>query len=666
MTMMKLEKEDKRLVKRPLAGKITLQVAILFLIALAVLFTGIYHIISAITRDESLRYAKNLASLYGDVVLYKEDGTEDVFDDDLMAAAATCGSYICSWYRVDAAYMFIPETENATVRYLNLTRADGSAPLSAGAVVKRPLTAEELAVWNGERLFSSSENGDMVDTITMVQDENGNRIIVGVSVSSASVSEEIRASFRTLARIILAVFLVLCLVLNIVLYRRISVPAKDISRTMTEYMWEGTHSGKRISYSGEDELGLIAASFNSMADNIDAYLENIRTLSSEKERQQAELDIAANIQQGFLPAGFMASGDYEIHASMQPARNIGGDLYDYIRLDGDRTLVVIADVSGKGIAAALMMAITLVLIRQYARMGQSPSEILYNVNDIISKANPQMLFATAFVAIYNSSDKTLTFSNGGHNPPYLLSEELHELNVASGTLIGLFEGEEYTEETLQLSTGDTLFLYTDGVSEATDAQSAFYGTQRLEKVLAEAWETNSKDLVEAVTDSLADFARGSEPHDDITMLTLTVKQSLYLELDVDKGEFKKIREAILSLDIPRTLQLELCVAAEEIFINICSYAYVNGVPAGEKILFTLEHSDRLVMRFEDHGIQYDPRENVTDPEEYDIDTRIGGLGKLIAFTVADEVDYEYTNGNNILTITKFIKEKKHHDDKQEQ
>ncbi len=660
--MLKADKKGKPPVKRPLAGKITLQVAIVCVIALAVLFTGVFYLVSKIARDESIRYAKNLASLYADVVLYKEEGFDIVFDDAFLKAAAACGNYICSWYRVDAAYMFIPEPENGTVTYFSMTRADSSqnpdSILPAGTVVRRQLTAEELAVWNCEQVFSCSENEDMIDVLTMAQSENGNRIMAGVSVSSTSVNEEIRTSFRNLARVILLVFVVLFLVLDLVLYKRISVPAKEISRTMTEYMKEGTRSSKRIGYFGEDELGLIAGSFNSMADSIDTYLENIRTLSSEKERQEAELDIASAIQMGFLSPNFMASKNCEIHALMKSARDVGGDLYDYVQLDDERTLIVIADVSGKGMAAALMMAVVLITVRQYAKLGQSPSQILYNVNNLLSERNPRLMFVTAFAAIYDASDKTLTFSNGGHNPPYLLSDTLHELNTSSGTLIGLFKDEKYSEETIHLRTGDILFLYTDGVSEATNSERAFYGTKRLENTLIDAWNENKNDLVEVVRNSLADFAGGAEPHDDITMLTLTVKQSLKLLLDVDKSEFEKIKEPLLLLDVPRSLKLELCVAAEECFINICSYAYPEGVPSGEKIIFTLEHSDRIVLRFEDYGIQYDPRESVTDPEEYDIDNQLGGLGKLIAFTVADEIDYEYTDGKNILTITKYKKEGK--------
>ena len=136
----------------------------------------------------------------------------------------------------------------------------------------------------------------------------------------------------------------------------------------------------------------------------------------------------------------------------------------------------------------------------------------------------------------------------------------------------------------------------------------------------------------------------------------------HLALAVDLEAFSRIRETILSCDLPRRTKFELCLAAEEIFVNICSYAFRDRDTAGEKILFTLTQSDGIRMRFCDRGIPYDPREKVISADEYDPETQIGGLGKLIAFTVADQVDYEYADGQNILTLTKYIKEESPNDD----
>ena len=211
-----------------------------------------------------------------------------------------------------------------------------------------------------------------------------------------------------------------------------------------------------------------------------------------------------------------------------------------------------------------------------------------------------------------------------------------------------------------------MFLYTDGVDEATDPENRFYGTERLEQTLLDAKAAHEEDFVRYVYDSLTVFSAGADQHDDITLMTLTVKDSQDLKLDVDLREFSKIREKILACDLPRQLKLDLCVAAEEIFVNICSYAFKDGIPAGEKIQFNLEQSDRIRMRFSDRGVPYDPRENVISADDYDPDLQIGGLGKLIAFTVADSVDYEYTEEHNILTVTKYIKEEMQNDDSAKQ
>ena len=135
------------------------------------------------------------------------------------------------------------------------------------------------------------------------------------------------------------------------------------------------------------------------------------------------------------------------------------------------------------------------------------------------------------------------------------------------------------------------------------------------------------------------------------------QKHIVYELLPDEGEFERIRQVILADDLPRDLQLSLCLAAEELFVNICSYAFPEKTGTGESVLFTYDRSDRILMCFEDGGIPFNPTENRTDIGEYDIDTEIGGLGRLIAFTIADEVNYEYTDGKNILTLIKYLKEK---------
>ena len=398
----------------------------------------------------------------------------------------------------------------------------------------------------------------------------------------------------------------------------------------------------------------MAGAFNHMTEEMDRYVEDIARLGREHERRQAEVGIASEIQKGILPSGNASLGNCGIKAVMKPAKYIGGDLYDYLSLDESHTMIVVADVPGKGIPSAMLMSLSLAHIRQFAKMGYSPAGILKNINDIFSDENPQMMFVTAFVAIYDSENDTLTYANAGHNPPYLIHDGLVLLDGSDGTPLGLFPGEEYTDVVVRLEAGDSVFLYTDGVNEAVNASGEFYGTERLEGVLDEVSSWADKNYLQAVQDSIAGFVGETEQNDDITMLVLYARKNPVLELDYDVNQFSLIRDRLFASRLPKDLVMNLCVAAEECFVNICSYAFEGPVPEGEKILFSFEYADKVEMRFTDGGRPFDPRRDIPDAEEYDIDNSVGGLGRLIAFSIADSVDYERLDGKNILTITKSV------------
>lgn len=662
--------------KHSISKKLILPVAVILLTAMVVMFVGSYHVVSHLVRRENDRYALSIVGIYSDMVLYEvEKNGLPLAGTPASDAAILYGEYICAWYRVDYAYMYFPHPETGTVTYLALTMDSEKFPdrpedYLVGQTVPHVMSDAELRIWQGEGLSAVVPNHtfeNALDTVVRVDDflGVGNCAIAGVAVSSDVIAAEIRQEFLTVAWIILGVTLCIIALMYFLIRKYVSRPAQNISRGMTEFITDGKRSDTKLDTSGGDEFAMIAEAFNHMTDEIDAYLNNIRTLSRDQEHRQAELEIASQIQQGFLPPAEMSSAICRIRASMVPARDVGGDLYDYLAIDAEHTLAVIADISGKGMAAAMFMAVTLTLIRQFAKTGQSPAQILRSVNGMLSERNPNLLFATAFVAIYDSRAKTLTYANAGHNPPYLFRDGVHQLDGAQNTLLGLFPDEEYTEESIPVGIGDTLFLYTDGVNEAVNGRENFFGNDRLEETLKRAAADHERDYVAAMARSVRAFTEGAEQHDDITMLAFTTKETRSLELAPDAREFAKIRDVILSSPLTRALQLDLCVAAEECFVNICSYAFEGRDPAGETVRFDLEVSDRVVMRFTDGGMAYDPRENVISAEDYDMETQIGGLGKLIAFTVADEVDYEYTDRKNILTITKYRKES-NHDDHQDQ
>ena len=632
--------------------------------ALILLLIGAFAFAYTTVAKRNREYSEAIVSVYTDLMVY---GTEDEGISVMKEPEeiVRLGNYICGWYKVDYAYVYLPDVENGTVTVLAASfNADTvDKPLEnnlMGVTVDRPLNKEETKLWNEERFFAhnvtKNQYGREMGTLTYSYDREGVKFLAGVDISYEETYQQIFKLFFILALVVIAILVGVYCTVYFFLRKKVGEPAQTVSRAMEDFLNEGKRTSIRLDEKGPAEFAMMAASFNRMSENIDSYIENIGTLNNEHERQQTELDIAARIQKGFLPASSWETKECDIRATMIPAKDVGGDLYDYLALDENRILITVADVSGKGIAASIFMAVTLTLIRQFARLGLSPDEILRRTNDSLSENNAAMMFATAFVGIYDSKTNCLTYANAGHNLPYVIGRQIEKLDGGAGTLLGLFAGETYPQNMIQLARGDTVFLYTDGVSESCDRNRWFYGTDRLEQQLLHIKQTHAPDPIAAVYDDLCAFSNGAERHDDITMLTLTVRETTELSLDFSVGEFAKVKEAIFATPLSRQKKLELTLAAEECFVNICSYAFEELIPAGEKIQCTLSVSDRVTLRFTDRGVAFDPRESVGTPDEYDIDTQIGGLGRYIAFANVDAVDYVYRDGQNILTMTKYFEE----------
>lgn len=633
--------------------------------ALLLLLVGVFLSLNREVRKEAERYAKALVAIYSDLVVYDSDNTGRPADMTFKDKYDFFGDYMCSWYRVDYVYAYVPDLENGTITFISVTRNEEKSVgqqeggVVAGMTLPYSMTEDEIKAWNGEETFAVVKRDWMVknatDVLIPVIDGYGNKAMAGASVMMEEMYKEMLRGFLIVALFMFMIIALLASHLHMFVKHKVSAPARRISETMSEYISEGKRSTISLESDDSDEFSMIAGAFNHMTEDIDKYIEDIARMGRDKERQQAEVDIAAEIQKGLLSSGSASMSHCGIKAVMKPAKYIGGDLYDYLSLDESHTLIVIADVSGKGIPSAMLMFLSLAHIRQFAKMGFSPAGILRNINDTFSNENPKMMFVTAFVAIYDSENNTLTYANAGHNPPYLIHNGPVVLDGSDGTPLGLFPDEEYTDVVVSINEGDAVFLYTDGVNEAVNKSGEFYGTERLESALKKAYESDEKSYVQDVEASVAEFVGEAEQNDDITMLVLYARKNPVLELDYDVKQFSLIRERLFASRLPRDLVMDLCVVAEECFVNICSYAFDGPAPEGEKIQFYFEYSKSVVMRFVDGGRQFDPRNGLPDTEEYDIDTAIGGLGRLIAFTIADSVDYEYKDSKNILTITKFIK-----------
>ena len=252
---------------------------------------------------------------------------------------------------------------------------------------------------------------------------------------------------------------------------------------------------------------------------------------TQKEHVQLEslkndLTTARDIQQYILPRVFPPfpedSDKMDIYASMEAAKDIGGDFYDFFRIDDDRIALVIADVCGKGIPAALFMAVSRTIIRSKGMQGCSAAECLTESNRLLAAYSVENMFVTVFYAIYNVKTGSVSYCNAGHNPPHVLhaNGNVSELPISKNTIVGVFDDMEYQEETLQLEPGDTLVMFTDGVTEAMDAAYKEFGAEHLDSILRQQSGANSQQIIEAVKAGIKEFVGDAEQSDDITMLAV--------------------------------------------------------------------------------------------------------------------------------------------------
>ena len=286
---------------------------------------------------------------------------------------------------------------------------------------------------------------------------------------------------------------------------------------------------------GAFDFAMKPIDMDDLARTIEKAVEQIRYVhESQKEHTQLEslkedLVSAKEIQQSFLPSVFPPfpedSDKLDIYASMAAAKDVGGDFYDFFRIDGDRIALVVADVCGKGIPAALFMAVSRTIIHSKGMQGVSAAECLTESNRLLANSSADYMFVTVFYAIFNTKTGLVTYSNAGHNPPHIVRAggTVEQLPMDGQFMVGAFVEEEYVDRTLQLEHGDMLVMFTDGVTEAMDSVGRQFGTDRLNRILSGVPEKTSQEIVEAVKAGIAEFVEDAEQSDDITMLVVRRK-----------------------------------------------------------------------------------------------------------------------------------------------
>lgn len=362
-----------------------------------------------------------------------------------------------------------------------------------------------------------------------VLDDDGSLIAVcGAAMTDRMLLQAGFISANMLAVVVVLAFLLMQYLVIRLLKRKVAGPIMDEETTIRSYM-DTKDAAQTVSRLGEiksaNEIEALADSFSQMIEEIDRYMEEIRSITSEKERIGAELGVARQIQANMLPRsliGYTGEPDFVILADMKPAMEVGGDFYDYFVIDDDHIGISIADVSGKGVPAALFMAVCKTLIKSAAKDDESPASIVRKVNERLCENNPDMMFVTVWVGIYTISSHEICYVNAGHEDPaiYRAATGRYELILEEHDMVLGFSAEAgFREHTITMFPGDRLFVYTDGVPEATSADDELFGTSRMLMSLDSSVSGSGRDTFEALREDIAAFTNGAEQFDDITMLS---------------------------------------------------------------------------------------------------------------------------------------------------
>ena len=397
------------------------------------------------------------------------------------------------------------------------------------------------------------------------------------------------------------------------------------------------------------------------------YVDEIKQVTAEKERFGAELNMATKIQESQLPRlfpPFPSRPEFDIYASMHPAKEVGGDFYDFFLVDDNHICMVMADVSGKGVPAALFMMVSRVLIKSHMQAGESPADALSNVNDQLCESNEAGFFVTVWLAVVELSTGKGVAANAGHEHPVLrrAGGQFELVSYRHSPAVAAIENILFRQHDFEMHPGDSLFVYTDGVVEATNSEEELFGPERMLEALNKNPASEPEVLLTTVAEDIDAFVAGAVQFDDITMLCMRyngVKEGKKLVLEATLENLNQVLafvdEQLEMMGCPMKQQMQIDLAVEELYVNIAHYAYAPNTGLAEIEMETFKDRGLVSITFIDSGVPYNPLAK-KDPDITlsAAEREIGGLGIFMAKKSMDDIAYEYRNGQNRLTIRKKV------------
>ena len=545
-----------------------------------------------------------------------------------------------------------------------------------------PLTSLGMIAKNAAEFGSYTSNVHIDPTVSYtdfgwlcsaydpVIDSKGNAVcLVGVDIDMTDVMNARQRFLFSLISFSAVVLLVAMAFTLWMLTRTVTRPLRMLSEATDEFADPTVEYSQKSVISlpirTNDEIGDLYRKTCSMQVNLLDYMDNLTKMTAEKEQISAELNVATQIQADMLPRIFPAfptRKEFDIYAVMEPAKEVGGDFYDFFLVDDDHLAMVVADVSGKGVPAALFMVIAKTLIKNRAQMGSSPEEVLKNVNNQLCEGNDAELFVTVWMGILEISTGKGWAVNAGHEHPVIRrGDGPYELvRYKHSPAVAVMQGLNFRQHEFQLNPGDALFVYTDGVPEATSASKELFGDERMLRVLNAHKGASPEELLPAMHREIDAFVGDAPQFDDITMLMLEYKGPEKMEeLEID-AKRENLPQVLAFLDshlesrgCSMKVQMQLDIAVEEIFVNIASYAY--GAESGKAVIQLREahNPEGVSVTLIDRGTPYNPLEKPDPDTTLAMEDRpIGGLGIYMVKKSMDDLAYAYRDNCNMLTLYK--------------
>ena len=494
-------------------------------------------------------------------------------------------------------------------------------------------------------------------SVCPIRDDAGSPIgFIYYYLSSAGISSGVRLFVFYTQAIMLAAMILISLVVMFFADRLIAKNIRklsDAAEAFTSGISSDTPEKVPVEVNTRDEISDLSGKFNLLQDTLLGYIDSLAEQTAKEEMMKAELSLAARIQTEALPNGRLEAGGVTLDSFLKPAREVGGDLYDYFMLDDTHLFFCLADVSGKGVPAALFMMRAKELIKSGVKSGKQLEAFVHDVNLELCSGNDECLFITAFFGILDIKTLRLSYLRAGHEQPLLhRGSEITEIGEDSNYPLGLFDDADFTADEILLEDGDILLVFTDGLNEGINEKNEEFGYERIKNVLS----SSNDDNIAALFDALEAFRGTAEQFDDVTMLLLSAGSRPDLDIRLKNPTFEDIprtedaiAEKLEGFDTSRVYETGIIV--DELINNSISYAFEETAEPELRVsLWTADN--KIELEFSDNGFPFDPLMVPEKTEEEKTGDTLGGEGISLVRALSTAISYRRCGDRNILTIRK--------------